>query len=142
MEVRFLPGADKMIKEFKISTQNRYQLVDVTQKVEEMVEESGVEEGMVLVFVPHSTCGILLTENESGLKNDWLKIFEKLTSGIDFEHNRIDDNADSHLLSGLIGQGKILPIKEGRLIRGTWQQIFLAEFDGPRERKIIVQILP
>ena len=130
-----------MFKELDISTENRYQLVDITEEVEETVKESKVEDGLVLVFVPHSTAGVVLTENEKGLKNDWLEIFKKLTSGIDFEHNKIDDNADSHLLSGLIGQGKVLPIKDGKIIRGTWQQIFLAEFDGPRERKVIVEII-
>ena len=130
-----------MFKELDISTENRYELVDITEEVEEIVKESKIEDGLVLVFVPHSTAGVVLTENEKGLKNDWLEIFKKLTSGIDFEHNKIDDNADSHLLSGLIGQGKVLPIKDGKIIRGTWQQIFLAEFDGPRERKVIVEII-
>ena len=129
-----------MFKEFSISTENRYQLVDITERVEEMVKESGVEEGLILVFTPHSTAGILLTENEEGLKNDWLEIFKKLTSGIDFQHNRIDDNADSHILSGLMGQGRVLPIKDSKIVRGTWQQIFFAEFDGPRTRRIIVEI--
>jgi len=130
-----------MFKELKVSTENRYQLIDITKEIEQIVKESKIKDGLVLIFVPHSTSGILLTENEEGLKNDWLKIFKKLTSGIDFEHNKIDDNADSHLLSGLIGQGKVLPIKYGEIIRGTWQQIFLAEFDGPRERKVIVEII-
>ena len=129
-----------MFKEFNVSTENRYQLVDITERVEEMVKESGVEEGLILVSTPHSTAGILLTENEEGLKNDWLKIFKKLTSEIDFQHNRIDDNADSHILSGLMGQGRVLPIKDSKIVRGTWQQIFFAEFDGPRTRRIIVEI--
>jgi secondary thiamine-phosphate synthase enzyme len=129
-----------MIKEISIQTENRYQLVDITEKVEEIVGESGVEDGLLLVFVPHSTAGILLTENESGLKKDWLSVFKKLVSGTDFLHNRIDNNADSHILSGLIGQGRVLPIKNNGIIRGTWQQIFLAEFDGPRSRKVIVKV--
>ncbi|MEO0087953.1 MAG: secondary thiamine-phosphate synthase enzyme YjbQ [candidate division WOR-3 bacterium] len=130
-----------MLKEFSISTSRKYQLVNITEKVEKVVVEAKVKEGVVLVFVPHSTAGILLTEEEEGLKRDWLKLFEKIVSGLDFEHNRIDNNADAHLLSGLIGQSKVLPIKEGKLVRGTWQEIFLAEFDGPRERKVIVEIV-
>ena len=130
-----------MFKEFNVSTEKRYQLVDITEKVEEIVKEGGVKNGLVLIFVPHSTASIILTENEEGLKKDWLEIFKKLTSGIDFQHNRIDNNADSHILSGLAGQEKILPIEDGRIVRGTWQQIFLVEFDGPRTRKIIVKII-
>jgi len=129
-----------MFKEFNISTQNRYQLVDITDGVEEIIRESGVRDGLALIFVPHSTAGILLTENEEGLKEDFLRVFEKMVKGIDFLHNRIDDNADSHILAGIVGQERALAIKNGKLVRGTWQQIFLAEFDGPRNRKIFVKI--
>jgi secondary thiamine-phosphate synthase enzyme len=130
-----------MLKEFNILTKERYQLIDITEKVEEIVQESEVKDGLVLVFVPHSTAGIILTENELGLKEDWLKFLKKLVSGFDFQHNRVDDNADSHILSGLVGQERILLVKGGQIIRGTWQQIFLLELDGPRNRKIIVKII-
>jgi len=130
-----------MISEINVSSRERYQLIDITDEVEKAVKESGVKDGLVLVFAPHSTAAILLTENEAGLKEDWLDFLKKLVSGFDFQHNRIDDNADSHLLSGLIGQERILPVKDGRLIRGTWQQIFLLELDGPRNRKVIVKII-
>jgi len=130
-----------MLKEFNISTKERYQLIDITEKVEEIVQENEVKDGLVLVFVPHSTAAILLTESEEGLKEDWLDFLKKLVSGFNFQHNRIDDNADSHILSGLVGQERILPVKDGQIIRGTWQQIFLLELDGPRNRKIIVKII-
>lgn len=130
-----------MIKEISVSTSNRYQLVDITNEVEKAVEESKIKEGLCLVFVAHSTAAIVLTENESGLKDDWLKILKKLVAGEDFAHNRIDDNADSHILSGLLGQGKTLAIENGRLVRGTWQQIFLVELDGPRTRRVTIKII-
>ncbi len=130
-----------MIDEINVSSKGRYQLIDITDEVEKIVKESGVKDGWVLVFAPHSTAGILLTENEKGLKEDWLNFLKKLVSGFDFQHNRIDDNADSHILSGLIGQERVLPIKDGQMIRGTWQQIFLLELDGPRNRKVIVKII-
>lgn len=131
----------KMLKEFKVPTEDRYQLVDITEKVEKVVKESKIKEGLVLIFTPHSTAGVLLTENEKGLKEDFLKVLEKIVKGIDFFHNRIDDNADSHILAGIVGQGRILAIENGKLVRGTWQQIFLAEFDGPRTRQILVKII-
>ena len=130
-----------MIERFNISTEKRYQLIDITEKVEKIVEKSLIKEGLVLVFMPHSTAGILLTENEGGLKEDFLRVFEKVVKGIDFLHNRIDDNADSHILAGIVSQGRILPIENGKLVRGTWQQIFLAEFDGPRTRQVFVKII-
>jgi len=130
-----------MLKEFNISTEKKYELVDITERVERIVQESNIKDGLVLVFVPHSTAGIVLTENESSLKKDWLKVLKKLVSDFDFLHNQVDNNADSHILSGLIGQGKTLIVENGRLIIGTWQQIFLAEFDGPRTRKVIIKII-
>jgi secondary thiamine-phosphate synthase enzyme len=130
-----------MLEEFEISTEERYQLINVSDKVEAIVRESGVESGLVLVFAAHSTAAVVLTEDEPGLKRDWLDFLKKTISGFDFVHNKIDDNADSHILSGLLGQAKVLPIEKGRLIRGTWQDIFLLELDGPRRRRITVKIL-
>ncbi len=128
-------------KEFSVNSQEKRQLIDITSQVEEIVANEGSGRSAVLVFVPHSTAAILITENEAGLKKDWLSFFSKLTEGIAFEHNKIDDNGEAHILSGAIGQGKVLPIEDGRLVRGTWQNIFLAEFDGPRLRKVVVRII-
>ena len=130
-----------MLKEFNISTKERYELIDITERVEEIVKRSEIKNGLVLVFVMHSTAGILLNENEPGLKEDWLKIFKKITSGVNLIHNQIDDNADAHIVAGLIGSGKTLALENGRLIRGTWQQIFLVELDGPRTRKVVIKII-
>lgn len=121
----------------RVNTQDRYQLIDITSKVEEEVEGDGA----VVISLPHSTAGILITEDEEGLKRDWLKIFRSLVEGFSFDHDKIDNNADSHILSGLVGQSKVLPVENDQLVRGTWQQIFLAEFDGPRERKILVKMI-
>ena len=130
-----------MTKSLIVSSTERYQLVDITDQIEKLIEKSRVNDGICLVFVPHSTCAIILTENEEGLKNDWLRVLQKQVEGLNFKHNQIDDNADSHILAGILGQGKTIPIENGKLIRGTWQQIFLVELDGPRERKIIVKII-
>ena len=130
-----------MKKEISVSSQNRYQLIDITDEVEKIATESKVKNGICLVFVPHSTAAIIFTENESGLKSDWLKILKKEVEGMSFEHDRIDDNADSHILSGLLGQGKTLPIEGGRIVRGTWQQIFLVELDGPRTRRVVIKTI-
>lgn len=137
MVVNRLKGK-QMIEQFTISTNEKIELVDITSRVESIVSQSNVKNGQCLVFVPHSTAAVLITENESGLVNDWKKLIKKLTVGETWEHNRIDDNAEAHLMSGLIGQTKILPVKNGRLQRGTWQQIFLVELDGPRSRRNII----
>jgi len=144
--------------EFQVASQERCQLINITDRVEEVIKEADIKDGQVLVFVPHSTAAILLTENEEGLKRDWLDVLKKIVSGFNFQHDQInetpshfsphpvsqdsaiDNNADSHILSGLVGQGKTLPVQNGRIVRGTWQQIFLAEFDGPKTRKVIIKI--
>lgn len=130
-----------MFKKFSIATQQRYQLIDITNKVEKIIEEIKFQSGLIFIFVPHSTAAILLTENETGLIQDWLKVLQKIISGQDFLHNRIDNNADSHILSGLIGQGKTLIVENNRIIRGTWQQIFLVELDGAKNREIIIKFI-
>ncbi len=130
-----------MTKEFNFSTKERYQLVDITTEIEEAVKKSNVKNGLLSIFTPHSTAGILITENESGLTEDWINFFKKTVSGFRFNHDKIDNNADSHILSGLVGQDKSFPVLNCQIIRGTWQQIFLAEFDGPRQRKVILSII-
>jgi secondary thiamine-phosphate synthase enzyme len=129
--------------EFKISTSKRTELVDVTGEVESIVKKSKIENGICTVFVPHATAAVILNENESGLVEDMLdKIKETFPSGVGYKHDRIDDNADSHLISGFLGQSKTLPVKTGRLVRGTWQQIFLVEADGPRSmRRVVVTVI-
>jgi len=130
-----------MIKEIEISSNQRYQMIDITDRIEKVVKQSQKENGLVFIFTPHSTAAVALTEDEPGLKQDWLDFLNEIISGFDFEHNKIDDNADSHILSGLIGQGKTLILEKGQLIRGAWQQIFLVELDGPRSRKVMIKIL-
>lgn len=131
-----------MTETITLSTQDRYQLLNITDQVEAIVEKSGVREGSCLVFARHSTAAIIQTENEPGLVDDWLKFLKKLVDNlVELSHNRIDDNADSHLLSGLIGQGRTIPIENGKLLIGPWQQIFFVELDGPRSgRKAIVTV--
>lgn len=130
-----------MIEEIEISSEKKYQMIDITDRIERVVKQSQMENGLVFIFTPHSTAAVVITEDEPGLKQDWLNFLNKIISGFDFEHNKIDDNADSHILSGLIGQGKTLLLEKGQLVRGIWQQIFLVELDGPRSRKVMIKVL-
>ena len=130
-----------MLEEFHISTQERYQLVNITGKVRDIIKKYKIEEGIVVVYSIHTTASILVTEDEDGLKKDWLILLKRIVSHFDFLHNRVDNNGDSHILAGLVEPEKSFIIKNGDLILGTWQSIFLAEFDGPRERSIFVKII-
>lgn len=121
-----------------IETKSRVQLLDITRYVEQAVKDSGVASGICLVHVAHATAGIIANENESGLTSDFLRKIEQLFPWDgDYMHNRIDDNAASHLAAGFIGNSRTFPIEAGRLRRGTWQNILLVELDGPRSRRSV-----
>ena len=119
-----------------LSTKDKYELIDLTEEIEETVSESGVTEGLCLVHAAHATAAIICNENESGLKHDILKkVKELFPPGTGYLHDRIDDNASGHIASALIGASCTFPIGNSRLVRGTWQNIFLLELDGPRSRR-------
>jgi secondary thiamine-phosphate synthase enzyme len=132
-----------LFREVEISTDVRQQLVDVTEHVERIVRDSGIENGIFLIHSLHSTTGIIINEHESGLVDDILrKITTDYPRGAGWRHDRIDDNADAHLASVFTGSSKTLPVRMGKLVRGTWQNIFLLELDGPRTgRRIVIEVL-
>ena len=123
---------------FTVRTSKQREIIDITAEVERAAAGSRIKEGICFIFVPHATAAVMLNEYEPNLEGDFLSFFDKIAPKGDYAHNRIDDNAEAHLLSSLFGQGKTLSIAAGSLIRGTWQNILLCEFDGPRERKVIV----
>jgi len=137
--------------EFTIKSRKREEIIDITNEVSEAVSKLCDENkkricnkdiGACLVYVPHATCAIIVNENyDSAVCRDILQYLKKqIPEGI-WEHDKIDSNADSHIKSTLLGPGQIVPIDAGKLQLGRWQGIALAEFDGPRERRIIVKIL-
>mgnify|MGYP001772874562 CR=1 FL=1 len=130
-------------KEVTLRTQKRRELVDITHLIEQVVAESGVTDGMCLVFAPHATAAIIANEHERGLMNDILKkLGEDYPEDGKWEHNVIDDNAAAHLASAFVGSSRIFPIKGGKLVRGTWQNVFLVEMDGPRAaRRVIIEVM-
>ncbi|MEM1545091.1 MAG: secondary thiamine-phosphate synthase enzyme YjbQ [Candidatus Methanomethylicia archaeon] len=130
-------------RELSFSTRKRRELIDITNQVEKIVDESSIRNGICLVYAPHATIAIVVNEREAGLMSDIMtKIERDFSSGIEWLHDKIDDNADAHLASAFIGSSRIFPVINGKLIRGTWQNIFVLELDGPRSiRKIIVEII-
>ncbi|ASJ02144.1 hypothetical protein A3L09_02095 [Thermococcus profundus] len=130
-------------EELRFSTEGEIDLVDITAEVERVVEESGIENGQVLVFVPGATGAIITIEHESGLLEDFKRALKELIPrGKGYLHDRIDDNAHSHLRATLLGASECFPVVDGRLVRGTWQQIFFVELDvRPRHRRVIVQVV-
>jgi secondary thiamine-phosphate synthase enzyme len=131
-----------LFKEISLSTSKRLDLVDITEGVSSFVRECNVESGICVVNSLHSTTAIVVNEHESGLKEDILrKVQEEFRRGAGWRHDMIDDNADAHLGSVFLGHSKIFPVKDGRLERGTWQNIFFLELDGPRNRRVLFEVM-
>ena len=126
----------------EVATGKNKQLVDITAKVERTVSESGISDGLVLVFTVHTTTGLLVNERESGLIEDIESVLCKLVpSSGSYLHDRVDDNSASHIQSVLLSASLVLPVEDGRPVLGTWQSIFLAERDGPRRRRVLVKVV-
>ncbi|HLA03855.1 MAG TPA: secondary thiamine-phosphate synthase enzyme YjbQ [Patescibacteria group bacterium] len=141
-----------MQKAISVKTDKKRQLVDITEDVEREIAKSEVAEGAVIVFVRHTTCALIISEFEDNLEGDLLNYFEKEGPKGPFSHSHGDflahdpkhagkSHTPAHILSAAIGQSVNIPLKGNRMLLGTWQRICLAEFDGPREREIIIQLL-
>ncbi len=128
---------------FYVSSSRRRELIDVTSKVEERVSKSGIKDGLCHVFVPHATAAVIANEHERGLMNDILRALEMIVPpDANWAHNLIDNNADAHILASIIGPSRSFPVENGRLVRGTWQNIFVVELDGPRgARRVVVTVI-
>jgi secondary thiamine-phosphate synthase enzyme len=127
----------------RFNTKKHRAYVHITPEVESAVRKSGVQEGMVLVSAMHITAGVYVNDNESGLINDIDKWLEGLAPFREFyEHHRTGEtNGDSHLKSLLVHHEVIVPITQGKLDLGPWQAIFYAEFDGQREKRLIIKVM-
>jgi secondary thiamine-phosphate synthase enzyme len=123
-------------KALTVSSSARQQLIDITREVVRFVEDSGISDGILMVSVPHATAAVIANENERGLLSDILtRIREVFPQSSDYLHNRIDDNADAHVAATFLGHSRSFPIENNQLVRGTWQNIFVVELDGPRSRR-------
>ena len=125
------------------NTRSRRELVRITGRVEDAVRESGVQEGLVLVSAMHITAAVFVNDDEPGLHQDiWDWLQELAPYGPDYRHHRTgEDNGDAHLKSLLIHNQTLLPITNGRLDLGPWQQVFYAEFDGQRRKRVIIKVI-
>jgi secondary thiamine-phosphate synthase enzyme len=130
--------------ELRFSTRGNSDVIDLTAAIEEVVHSSRVEHGLVSVFVPGATAAVTAMEFEPGGVHDLRETLERLvpTEG-DYEHNRRnnDSNSHAHIRAAIVGPSETVPIREGRLVTGTWQQVVLVDFDDrPRDRSVTVQV--
>jgi len=125
------------------NTKKRRELIRITEKVEEAVRESGIKEGFALVSAMHITAGVIVNDDEEGFKGDFWEWAEKLAPyRRDYRHHLTgENNCDAHLKSLLVHHQVVLPITDGKLDLGPWQQIFYAEFDGQRPKRLIIKLI-
>ena len=125
------------------NTKKRQEFIRITDEVASVVKKSGVKEGMVLVSAMHITAAVYVNDWESGLIDDFQVWLEKLApAGLDYHHHQTgEDNADAHLKRTLMGHQVILPITAGKLDLGPWEQVFYAEFDGQRKKRVVVKVM-
>ena len=127
-----------MIKELSVRTSKRNEFIDITRQVEQAVQ--GVREGVVTVFVPHTTAAVTINENaDPSVVSDILGKLAQLVPEQD-NYSHAEGNSDAHIKSSLLGSSLTVIVKDGKLMLGTWQGIYLCEFDGPRTRRVIISL--
>ncbi len=130
------------MEKITISTEKPQQIVDITEQLKEIVKKSGIKEGICCVYTPHATCAVMINENwDPNIMLDILDSLESIIPAGKWRHDKVDNNGAAHIKSSIIGPSEIVPIKESKLLLGRWQNIMLADFDGPKEREILVNIM-
>jgi secondary thiamine-phosphate synthase enzyme len=131
--------------QLRFSTEGDGDVVDLTEGVQSVIESSGVESGTANVFVPGSTAAVTAMEYEPGGVDDLKAAFERLVPAAgDYQHNRLnnDTNSHAHIRAAIVGPSETVPVRDGRLALGTWQQLVLVDFDDrPRQRTVVVQVI-
>ncbi len=126
----------------EIETANQSEIVDITASVERYVRESGIEDGICLVYSLHTTTALIINEADDALLNDVLELMERIVpQGAGYKHDRGEGNAHAHLRAALLGSSVVIPVEKGRLDLGRWQRILFVELDGPRKRRISVRLI-
>ena len=126
---------------FEVSTSSRSEMVDITGRVRELVRKAGISDGLCIVYIPHTTAGVTINENaDPAVAADILGHLEKLVpKGGGYRHR--EGNADSHIKASMMGFSQTLLLEGGDIVLGTWQGVFLCEFDGPRRRRVKVKVV-
>ncbi len=135
-----LKGGSAMPASISVKTRSRAEMVNITTAVQQEIAHSGIEEGICMVYVPHTTAGVTINEGaDPAVCEDILtKLNDMVPPNAGYRH--MEGNADSHIKASMMGSSVLVIVEKGRLILGTWQKIFFCEFDGPRSRKVHVKI--
>jgi len=129
-----------MIKQLEIRSKAREEMIDITSDVRSIVKDSGISEGRITLFVPHTTAAVTINENADPTVQKDMQFSLGRISPVLPEFRHLEGNSDAHVKSSLIGCSQDILISNGNLILGTWQGIYFCEFDGPRQRRLYVQV--
>jgi secondary thiamine-phosphate synthase enzyme len=130
-----------MLKHINVRTRSRTEFVDITAQVQEAVKESGLREGLCVIYVPHTTAAVTINEGaDPSVQRDILSTLSRLVP-YEARYAHTEGNADAHVKSTLVGASQMVPVEGGKLALGTWQSIFFCEFDGPRHRRVLLKLL-
>ncbi|WP_304944336.1 secondary thiamine-phosphate synthase enzyme YjbQ [Vallitalea guaymasensis] len=128
-------------KMIQVKTNKHVEMIDITSKVQNIIESEGVEDGICTVFIPHTTAGVTINENaDPDVTRDMLMEMNKIVP-LEDGYRHMEGNSAAHIKSSMMGFSETIIIKEGRLLLGTWQGIYFCEFDGPRNRKTMINII-
>jgi secondary thiamine-phosphate synthase enzyme len=124
-----------------LRTRKTQEMIDITQQVADEIRRMGTKDGLCLVFVPHATAAVVINENaDPNVCQDILDAMGRLVPEGAWRHDRIDNNAAAHIKATILGPSETVPVRGGALRLGTWQSLMLVEFDGPRDRTVIVEV--
>lgn len=126
----------------RINTANLKEIVDLTERIQSVIQRAKMREGVCALFVAHTTAALTTGEIGEGTEQDLLEVAEQIIPSIRFRHAHDPSHAWSHMAASILGPSLTLPIVDGRLALGTWQSVMLVELDGPRERTVYVTLLP
>jgi secondary thiamine-phosphate synthase enzyme len=130
------------LHELTIATPAQESLVEITREVGQIVQASGLAEGRALLYVPHTTCGLTIQENaDPDVQHDLLLLLRRIVPRHDRAYRHAEGNSASHLQASLLGFSQFVFVTNGQLLLGRWQGIYLAEFDGPRHRRVLLKVI-
>ncbi len=130
-----------MQAEFHVRSHRKYEILDITTQVADIVRQANMAEGLCSVYVTHATAAVIINENDDpNVCADLLDALDRLIPAGIWRHDRVDNNGAAHIKAAILGPGETIPVRAGKLVLGTWQAIMLVDLDGPRDRRVIVTV--
>jgi len=141
--ILFLGGVrmELFTKQFAVKTGERVEIKDITSEIQSIINDSKIKQGIAFIYTLHTTATLIINEAERGLLNDIKKWVQSSFSRMDYNHDKIDNNAAAHIAASFAKNSVTIPVDGGKLALGTWQRILHLELDGPRTRNIMVQVI-